>query len=590
MTGEAPARVGVLLDGWSAPAWVHRVIESVQRGPDATLALVVMAGGAPEDRPGRLRRVWRRRSHWLYALYSRLDRRLASERASELAPERTDPFVRVPLDDLLAGVPVVRVEPRRTAHSDHFSDDALDAIRAHDLDVALRFGFRILRGGALGIARHGVWSYHHDDNRVIRGGPPGFWEVMEDRPVTGSMLQVLTERLDAGRVIYRSWSPTDRRSVHRNRCHVYWKSSAFVGRCLEALATTGDPAAGAAAEPEETDFHPYSGPLYRKPTNRRAAPLLARFATRTGREWLTDRLTRNQWFPAFAFDGEESGRPAPPELFRFRPILPPRDRFWADPFPVRQGGRYFIFLEEYLFRERRGRIAVLELAEDGRWTEPAPVLERPHHLSYPFVFRWREELFMVPESAEAGRIELLRCRSFPGEWEPEAVLLDGVRAVDATLHREGDRWWMFANLAEPGTAHCHDELHLFSAATPLGPWTPHPRNPVVSDARHARPAGALFRWGGDLYRPAQDCSGRYGSAVAIQRVLRLDPSGYREEPVSRIEPRWRPDLLATHTLNRAGSLTLVDGMRKIPRLGGATGASRPRRRLREARGGARLLG
>ena len=44
------------------------------------------------------------------------------------------------------------------------------------------------------IARHGVWSYHHGDNRFYRGGPPGFWEVMEDQPVieyylrTGSTL------------------------------------------------------------------------------------------------------------------------------------------------------------------------------------------------------------------------------------------------------------------------------------------------------------------------------------------------------------------------------------------------------------------
>ena len=48
----------------------------------------------------------------------------------------------------------------------------------------------------------GVWSYHHGDNRVNRGGPAGFWEVFEQWDVTGSILQVLSEELDAGKTLF----------------------------------------------------------------------------------------------------------------------------------------------------------------------------------------------------------------------------------------------------------------------------------------------------------------------------------------------------------------------------------------------------
>src|SRR5207253_8229013 len=48
-----------------------------------------------------------------------------------------------------------------------------------------------------------------------------------------------------------------------------------------------------------------------------------------------------------------------------------------------------------------------------------------------------------------------------------------------------------------------DELHLFHAERLTGDWQPHPRNPVKSDARSARPAGSLFVRDGALYRPAQ---------------------------------------------------------------------------------------
>jgi hypothetical protein len=235
---------------------------------------------------------------------------------------------------------------------------------------------------------------------------------------------------------------------------------------------------------------------------------------------------------------------------------------------VARDGAHFVFVEELVHRggvAKRGHISVFEIDGAGNLSSPVPVLERPYHLSYPFVFDWRGETFMVPESAAHRAVELYRCASFPGEWTQEAVLLDGVRAVDATLHRDGDCWWMFVNIAAEEATHPHDELHLFSASSPLGPWRPHRRNPVRSDARGARPAGRLFAWRGELYRPGQDCSRLYGHAIRIHRVRHLDPDDYVEEPVATIHPGWRPGLVAAHTWNRDGRLAVIDGMRRIGR-------------------------
>ena len=123
---------------------------------------------------------------------------------------------------------------------------------------------------------------------------------------------------------------------------------------------------------------------------------------------------------------------------------------------------------------------------------------------------------------------------------------------------------MFANVGVEGTLN-YDELHVFSAAAPDGPWRPHPRNPVKSDARCARPAGRLFWWNGSLYRPSQDCSGQYGSAIVINKVTRLTPTEFAERPVSRIEAKWAPGLLGTHTLNSAPGISVVDVLIRRPR-------------------------
>ena len=77
-------------------------------------------------------------------------------------------------------------------------------------------------------------------------------------------------------------------------------------------------------------------------------------------------------------------------------------------------------------------------------------------------------------------------------WRLERVLLEGVRLVDATLHRAADRWWMFANSRRRREPHVRRRAALFHAERLLGEWKPHPSNPVKSDVRCARPAGELF--------------------------------------------------------------------------------------------------
>lgn len=274
-----------------------------------------------------------------------------------------------------------------------------------------------------------------------------------------------------------------------------------------------------------------------------------------------------QWFMAYR---RRTGVPADnrePDLtpFRFKTILPPKDRFWADPFPIQVDGRDYLLFEDFPFASRRGVISALQLGPDGPVGESTVVLSRDYHLSYPFVFSWRGETFLLPETADVGRVELYRAVKPPFEWTPEAILLDDVPLADCTLAEIDGLWWMFANTAAPG-ASFWDELHLFHAPTPLGPWTPHRRNPVVSDVRSARPAGGLFIRGRSWYRPSQDCSSSYGGAMNIQRIVRLTPSAYEEETVGRMLPDWMPGLTGSHTVNALGGLTVIDARRRVSRV------------------------
>ena len=537
---KPPLRVGLLVDSLTQPRWVSNIIKEIKSSSIADICLVVKNEATAPDQPrGRLQAYWKNRNYLLYALYERLDaRRPVNE---------TDAFEDVDVSETLGDCPVVGVTPVMKKFSDWFPEESIETIRSYDLDVAISFGFRILRGEALRIAKHGVWSYHHGDNLVNRGGPAGFWEVMDASPISGSVLQVLSEDLDNGEVLDRTWLRTsDRFSVRLSKNNLYWRSSSFVMRKLRELHVEGK------AAREQNSFRPYYNRLHKMPTNAELLPKLARLSWAYARNKLRYALFFDQWTLAYRFRTS----PTDPNnsFYRFNHLTPPKDKFWADPFPVKFEGKYFVFFEEYVYKDDKAHISVMELTKSGA-TEPVPVLKRDYHLSYPFLLEWQGRHFMIPETAGNKTVEVYACESFPGDWKLETVLLEGVPGRDATLFEVDGLWWMFVAIADTDSS---DELHLYYSSTPLGPWKPHKQNPVKSDVRNSRPAGRLFYWNGELCRPAQDSSQRYGYAMTINRIVRLTPDEFVEQEISKILPQWRRDLRGTHTLNICADLTVID--------------------------------
>jgi hypothetical protein len=540
-------RLGLLLDSYEIPAWAYAMLERVQREGYAEIVLVVLNGSPVGERSFR-----QRLSHALkYALYTafiNLDRR-------RFKPKE-DAFQKKDVRILVGEIPVLKVTPRQTKLSDYVLDEDIEKIKAHQVDVFVRHGFRILRGKILTVAPCGVWSYHHGDNRDNRGGPAGFWEVMENHPWTGSILQILTEDLDNGLVLYRSFGATHYLSVRLNRSRYYWKSAAFLPRKLKELYELGADEFLRRVRTANIEPGFYSQRLYMMPDNNEFWKPFWRYMWRyIQNKWKT--TTRfEQWFLQYDLrEGISSS------AWRFKKILPPKDRFWADPHILYRDGSYFIFIEEYIYSTKRGRISVIRMDEKGNYQSPEVVLERPYHLAYPFIFEWQGELYMLPETVENHTLEVYRCLEFPGRWELCQTLMQGVEAVDATLHFDGKKWWLFSNMVEFPGASSHDELFLFSADSPLSTeWKPHPKNPVCSDVRRARPAGRIFELNGSIYRPSQDCSHRYGYGIHVNKILRLDDEEFKEEEVGFIEPDWDETIVGTHSLSWYKRLTVMDGV------------------------------
>src|SRR5437763_6802216 len=201
-------RVGLLVDSLVQPAWVVEAVRQIVQGGFAEIACVVLNEAGESPVPRKLPAV-QRAARWIenrhalaYAAYQRFDTRRY--------PPVRDPEALVDLASVIGdSPPIMPVSPRMTKQCDYFPDDAVARIQEQSLDVLLRFGFRILKGEVLSSARHGVWSFHHGDNTINRGGPAGFWEGMEGHRATGAVLQRLTEQLDGGHVIARAYAATE---------------------------------------------------------------------------------------------------------------------------------------------------------------------------------------------------------------------------------------------------------------------------------------------------------------------------------------------------------------------------------------------
>jgi hypothetical protein len=167
---------------------------------------------------------------------------------------------------------------------------------------------------------------------------------------------------------------------------------------------------------------------------------------------------------------------------------------------------------------------------------------------------------MVPESKANRTIELYKCTAFPLKWEFQKNLMEDCQAVDPTLIQWQGKWWMFVSQIETEGASLWDELFLYYSDSPLSDnWTPHPRNPIVSDVSSARPAGRCFVRHGRLYRPSQNCSGHYGYGFNICEITKLTETDYEERIVEKVEPKWDKNVVSTHTFNYADGLTIIDG-------------------------------
>lgn len=238
-------------------------------------------------------------------------------------------------------------------------------------------------------------------------------------------------------------------------------------------------------------------------------------------------------------------------------LLPPHWNYWcADPFPFYREGEWYIFVEVYYLHHTKACLGYYRLSDPDRIHI---VLDEPFHLSYPNIFEWKEQIYMIPETHNAKELRLYRAVQFPDQWELDSVLLRDIDLADSSLLFSSNE--IFIETMEDTNSsgsyrNIFYRLDMDSRAI-------HPLTVTPSTYIDRRPAGNFFSVGDQLYHALQNCDNCYGEFMHIARVTSFNNEGLKEEETMQIRAEDLPimsDLpfIRTHTLNRYGRLEVVD--------------------------------
>ena len=409
-------------------------------------------------------------------------------------------------------------------------------------------------------ARHGVWYIAFGSNNSTGYGEVAFWEVMNDSPEIGSALLVKLAGTPEIITIFKGTTTTVPYSVKNTLNIIGWKSSSFFPYRLTELSKTGADLFFSKYKKEDIGVQKetvFSSTKY--PDNLKLAALFIRNAFRYLRNKLSKLFGKKKF--TLLFSRQEFQMPGV-DFNSLTALKLPKGTFWADPFVIEKEQKTYIFFEEFLYKKNKAHISVLELGKDGHCVEPVVVLDKPYHLSYPFIFESENTLYMIPETGGNKTVELYKCTAFPLKWEFVKNLMEDLVLTDVTLLYHQEKWWLFGTVQNHPSTSTNDQLFLYYSDTFLSfDWTPHPQNPVATIISNCRPAGNIFKANSKLYRPAQNNSSKqYGYAIKINEIEVLNETEYKEREVFEVIPDKKNKLSAIHTMNFVDNLIVIDGI------------------------------
>ncbi len=443
--------------------------------------------------------------------------------------------------------------------SEFFLKKDLDEIKKINPDFIIRFGFSIIRGEILDLPKYGIWSFHHSDEKVIRGGPAGFWEVCMNHSKNGVILQKLTNHLDGGIILKKRYYKTIMHDCAFHIHHILDSSTDMpVQVCADILNQCAD---YFQQNPSSSEAKIYSWPGLFKMS---FFPLLQMW--RRIMYNLRILFIHEKWITGIAeavpddlINNKITQCPIKVLNYKSKHVYP------ADPFIINTENGKRIFFEKFNYAAGKADIRTVLFEKNKGFSLEKIIFDNAIHRSFPFVFSFDGKTYLMPEQIENKCVDLYLWNEKDEKITFSHTILQQPLA-DAVLLYKDNIWWLFGSV--PGID-VNNSLCLFYSDDLLGPYISHPQNPIVYSPSGARMAGSFINQNGNLFRLGQDSQNQYGKQTLIFHVKHLSKIMYKEDQVSIIQPvkdqRFKKGL---HTINFCPPFMVFDGKKYVFSLSG----------------------
>lgn len=408
---------------------------------------------------------------------------------------------------------------------------ACDELAAAGVDLIIKFGMSLLRIDD-NLSGYKIFSFHHGDPAFYRGRPAGFYEVLQKSGSVGTIVQEISNKLDAGKVWAICHSKIYHHSYKKTATNFYANSKYLLRKALVNFKNN-----------TPVELFP-NGKNYKLPDNLLVLKFASLLAWRKFQRLLYGAFYEKKWNVATADGIDVSDGKILCLAAAKQASVGVGYNFYADPFFSADGKA--IRLEA--LNSINGLGEILEI--DAATLDKTKALLHGGHFSYPYSFKFENEEYLLPEVAAHSSPYIIKTPFDPGAIRILKGLED-FRVVDGSLVEAENTVYLFCGM-DGNAADC---LYLFFSDGLDKEFFPHPLNPIVVDPARARMGGRILRRNGKLYRYGQNNSFGYGNGISICEIVKLSRTEYEERVTGSLSI---DNARGPHTFDVYGSKSVFD--------------------------------
>ncbi|MDB3995860.1 hypothetical protein N9441_02935 [Candidatus Pelagibacter sp.] len=435
-----------------------------------------------------------------------------------------------------------------------FDKSELNLLQNQKIDILIFFDKNINDRDFLNISKLGALTLNKSDDRFIKSDVIGFWETYLNKKSIGFSINKISAQNELDNVLFRG-NIRVRTLWHENKAMIDRKSLEFLKIILLKLSEKKFINKLKEVNLSQTKIikNPSSVHLLKYMFREYSRIFLSRIHQCLG--------VKKKW--SVSFSNETNIKI---NFKKFITIKNPPNRFLADPFIIKKNERNICFVEDYCFKKKKAKISAYELFHDN-YKKVGTALEENFHLSFPYVFKHNNEVFMIPETGEINEIRLYKCTNFPLSWKFEKTLIKNIDAVDTIVFKDENKWYLLSNVCSSFINEHDSELHLYTSENLISEnWIRSENNPIIFNTEKGR-NGGFFNFNGSFYRVNQvHKKNQYGYSLKINKVVSINENSYQELEVNEIKPIFLNSLIGTHHFHMNEEFTVIDHLSTSYRL------------------------